>query len=124
MRVSIDHVGLHVSNLEEAVSFYQQTLGLKIHRRMRVGEVEIAFLNLNGTYLELVQRPGSPEGAPPGRWSHFAVYVEDFDGLVSRLESLGLELRRITLPDGTRIVFFKDPDGHDIEVSERRIASE
>ena len=122
MRVSIDHVGLHVSDLEEAVSFYQQTLGLKIHRRMRVGEVEIAFLDLDGAYLELVQRPGSPEGPPPGRWSHFAVYAEEFDELVSRLEGLGLKLRRVTLPDGTRIVFFKDPDGHDIEVLERRVA--
>ena len=122
MRASIDHIGLHVSNLEKAVDFYQRTLGLRVHKRMRVGDVEIAFLDLNGTYLELVQRPGSPEGAPPGRWSHFAVYVDEFDELASRLEGLGLELRRVTLPDGTRIVFFKDPDGHDVEVLERRVA--
>ena len=122
MKASIDHVGLHVSNLEEAVRFYQRTLGLRLHKLMRVGEVEIAFLDLNGTYLELVQRPGSPEGPPEGRWSHLAVHVDDFDGLVSRLEEMGLELRRITLPDGTRIIFFKDPDGHDVEVSERGIA--
>jgi catechol 2,3-dioxygenase-like lactoylglutathione lyase family enzyme len=122
MRASIDHVGIHVSDLERSLRFYGETLGLKLYRRMKIGDVEIAFLDLRGTYLELVHRRGAPEGPPKGRWSHVALVVDDFDGVVSRIEEMGLGLRRITLPDGTRIVFFKDPDGHDVEVLERGVA--
>lgn len=122
MKATIDHIGLHISDLEKALRFYEETLGLRLHKLMRIGEAEIAFLHLNGTYLELVHRPGSPEGPPRGRWSHIALHVDDFDGLVQRLEEEGLELRRLTLPDGIRIIFFKDPDGHDVEVLERGVA--
>jgi catechol 2,3-dioxygenase-like lactoylglutathione lyase family enzyme len=37
----------------------------------------------------------------------------------SRLEGLGLVLRKVTLGDGSRIAFFKDPDGHDVEIMEK-----
>jgi len=39
--------------------------------------------------------------------------------LVGRLRGMGLELREMALDDGSRIVFFKDPDGHDVEIDEK-----
>ncbi len=37
----------------------------------------------------------------------------------SKLEGIGLELRKIKLDNGRRIAFFKDPDGHDVEIMEK-----
>ena len=39
--------------------------------------------------------------------------------MLGRLRAKGLELREMTLDDGSRIVFFKDPDGHDVEIDEK-----
>ena len=119
---AIDHVGIYVSDLERSIRFYQEIFGFPLHKRLRVGDVQAAFLDVKGTYLEVVEKPGEPKGAPAGAWSHIAFYVDDFDGMVSKLEGMGLKLERITLPDGTRIVFFKDPDGHDVEIDERKVA--
>jgi catechol 2,3-dioxygenase-like lactoylglutathione lyase family enzyme len=52
---------------------------------------------------------------------HIAFHVKDFDDLESNLEKMGLELRKMNLNDGSRIAFFKDPDGHDIEIMERSL---
>jgi catechol 2,3-dioxygenase-like lactoylglutathione lyase family enzyme len=30
-----------------------------------------------------------------------------------------LELRKVNLANGRRIAFFKDPDGHDVEIMEK-----
>jgi len=32
---------------------------------------------------------------------------------------MGLELRKVTMADGSRIAFFKDPDGHTVEMMEK-----
>lgn len=38
---------------------------------------------------------------------------------MSKLEKTALELRKVTLGDGSRIAFFKDPDGHSIEIMDK-----
>ena len=62
------------------------------------------------------QRTGS---APARRWNHTAYGVDDYDAIESRLEGIGVELRKIKLDNGRRISFFKDPDGHDVEIMEK-----
>jgi hypothetical protein len=45
--------------------------------------------------------------------------VENYDAMELMLEGKGLELRKVTLDNGSRIAFFKDLDGHDIEIMEK-----
>jgi len=113
---SLDHVGIYVKNLKRSLRFYVDIFGFPEHHRFSMGESKIAVLDVGGGLLELIQRPGAPAEAPRGRWSHVAFHIDDFDGLVSKLEERGLELRKVSLDDGSRIAFFKDPDGHDIEI--------
>jgi len=115
----LDHVGLYVKDLAKSVVFYGEIFGFEVSRTMELGEAKIAFLDISGGLLELIQRPGEPGKAPEGRWNHTAYTVDDYPAMEAKLEEMGLELRKVTLGDGKRIAFFKDPDGHDVEIMER-----
>jgi catechol 2,3-dioxygenase-like lactoylglutathione lyase family enzyme len=114
----VDHIGIYIKDLERSLGFYDKVFGFPVHHRMEAGVSKIAFLDIGGCLLELIQRTGAPCEAPEGSWSHVAIHIDDYDNLVSKLEAMGLELRKRTLDDGSRITFFKDPDGHDIEITE------
>lgn len=119
---SLDHIGIYVKDLEQALKFYSDVFGFSEHHRFSSGESKIAVLNVGRGLLELIQRPGAPAEAPKGRWSHVAFHIDVYDDLVSKLEEMGLELRKVTLEDGSRLAFFKDPDGHDIEIMEKGLS--
>jgi len=119
MAASLGHVGIHVRDLERSLRFYTGVFGFHVRRRLSVGESLFAILDVGGGWLEIIQRPDGPAEAPEGRGSHIAFHIEDYDGLISKLEEVGFELRKVTLDDGSRIAFFKDPDGHDIEIVEK-----
>jgi catechol 2,3-dioxygenase-like lactoylglutathione lyase family enzyme len=114
---TLDHVGIYVEDLAKSVVFYGEVFGFHVERTMETSTSKIAFLDVGGDTLELIQRPGAP-GKTEGPWSHVAFKVEHYHAMESRLEGLGLELRKVTLGDGSRIAFFKDPDGHDVEIME------
>jgi lactoylglutathione lyase len=116
---NLDHVGVYVKDLSKSLSFYKQVFGWNVVREFSSGEAKIALVDIGGGLLELVQRPGSPGKAPEGNWSHLALHVDDWEGKVRKLESMGLELRKVTMADGSRIAFFKDPDGHTVEIMEK-----
>ena len=115
----LDHVGLYIKDLAKSVVFYGEVFGFKVVRTMELGEAKIAFLDIGGGLLEFIQRPGEPGDPPKGRWSNTAYAVDDYDALESKLEGMGLELRKVKLDDGRHIAFFKDPDGHEVEILEK-----
>ena len=94
---ALDHVGFFVKDLAKSVVFYGETLGLQVTRTMELGELKIAFLDIGGGLLELIEGPPTP---PEGFWNHTAFKVDDYDGMVSKLEGLGLELRKMQLENG------------------------
>jgi len=114
---TLDHIGIYVKDLAKSVVFYGEVFGFQVSRTMETSTSKIAFLDVGGGTLELIQRPGAP-GKTEGPWSHVAFKVDDYDAMESRLEDMGLELRKVTRGDGSRIAFFKDPDGHDVEIME------
>lgn len=120
---NLDHVGVYVKDLERSLTFYRGVFGWKVVREFGSGEAKIAVVDIGGGLLEFVQRPGSPGKAPEGSWSHLALHVDDWEGEVRKLESMGLELRKVTMADGSRIAFFKDPDGHTVEMMEKGFTS-
>ncbi len=114
----IDHVGLFVKDLAKSIDFYEETLGLKVTNTMNFGESKIAFLDIGGGLLELLERHDTEINPPKGYWNHTAFKVDNFNETISKLEKIGLELRKMQVDNGSRIAFFKDPDGHDIEIME------
>jgi catechol 2,3-dioxygenase-like lactoylglutathione lyase family enzyme len=120
----LDHCGVYVKDLEKSLAFYKDVFGWKEKTRFGSGEAKIAVLNMGKGLLELVQRPGSPGTPPGGNWTHIALHIDSWDAKVKKLEGKGMELRKVTMGDGSHIAFFKDPDGHTLEIMEKGLSLE
>jgi len=86
----IDHVGLHVADLERSVAFYDRHfwLGFKKYVQQTVtGGPRTAYLRLGDTVRELAHRP---EGAMTG--FHFCLETDTFDVAVSALQAAGVPI--------------------------------
>ena len=118
----LDHCGVYVKDLENSLAFYKEIFGWKEKTRWTSGEAKIAVLDMGKGLMELVQRPGSPGTPPGGNWTHLAIHVHDFTDKVRKLEEKGLELRKVTMGEGAHIAFFKDPDGHTVEIMEKGLS--
>jgi lactoylglutathione lyase len=118
----LDHIGVYVKDLEKSLQFYKDTFDWKEKTRFTSGEAKIAVLDMGKGLIELVQRPGSPAAPPAGNWTHLAIHVPDFANMVKKLETKGLQLRKVTMGDGAHIAFFTDPDGHTVEIMEKGLS--
>lgn len=115
----IDHVAIHVENLERSVSFYEKHFGFKNYFQHTVGVgPRIAYLKLGGTVLELTERPEPMSGF------HFCLETDNFDDSVSKLQAGGVPLVRAPHETAAREprehnwrrVVFRGPDGEQIEL--------
>jgi catechol 2,3-dioxygenase-like lactoylglutathione lyase family enzyme len=116
---SLDHIGLYVTDLKRTIEFYKQLFNFPLKDSFELGEAKIGLMEIGGGLLEFIQRPGSPGSPPEGNWTHLAFYVPDFDGKISILDGMNIERRLVTMEDGERLCFFKDPDGHTVELMEK-----
>ena len=83
--LKLDHFAFEVSNMDDALAFYQEKLGLKLLSR-NINEEhheEYAFLELDAGTLELITVTNRPkEPAPPIRppyCPHLAFKTDDMD---------------------------------------------
>ena len=116
----IDHTALHVSDLEKSIAFYETHFGFEAYFRhnVRMG-IEIAYLKLGDTVLELTGRAD-----PPLNGFHFCLETDDFEGAVAKLKAAGVEIHtephdtaaRAPREQGWRRVVFKGPDGEQVEI--------
>ncbi|MFP4395999.1 MAG: methylmalonyl-CoA epimerase [Anaerolineales bacterium] len=120
----IDHVAIAVKDLDDALAFYRDALGLEVTGRREVPAegVEIAFLPTADTEIELIS-PLDPENSI-GRFlekrgegiHHLCVGVEDIEAAVAQLQDEGArvlsEIKRHA--DGTRYVFIHPKSTHGV----------
>jgi methylmalonyl-CoA/ethylmalonyl-CoA epimerase len=96
----IDHIGVAVEDLDEAVALYRDRLGMREHHRETVEEqgVHAVLLDVGESHVELIS-PIRPEGSVarflerngPGL-HHTAYRTDDIDAELERLVSAGLRL--------------------------------
>jgi catechol 2,3-dioxygenase-like lactoylglutathione lyase family enzyme len=103
------NVTLMVSDLERAVRFYRDKLGLALV--YRAGD-DWAQLAMNGLTVGLhPRRPGADAPQPQGQIS-LGFEVDHLDQAMKALRAKGIEFAPETQDDpGARIAFFSDPDG-------------
>ncbi len=100
MAKEVDHIGILVSNLEEATKLYQDCFGATIEKTETIPErgVKATVLTLTrGTKLELLEPLPDSNMArileKRGEGLHHITFeVDDVDGELSRLSELGVEL--------------------------------
>jgi catechol 2,3-dioxygenase-like lactoylglutathione lyase family enzyme len=138
-------VGLTVSDMDSSVAFYTRVLDFaKVTDDEVAGapyenltgvfgvRLRVVRLRLGEEYLQLTQyvasagRPAPVDSRSNDRWfQHVAIIVSDMDSAYARLRgfkvrhaSTGPQLLPKTIPNaaGIRAFYFRDPDGHPLEI--------
>ena len=116
----IDHVALHVTDLDGSVKFYEKHFGFRHYFQHAAGSgAQIAYLKLGDTVLELTHHF---DGAMTG--FHFCLETDNLDETVAKLQNNGVKLIRAPhdtaarepRENGWRRVVFAGPDGEQIEL--------
>lgn len=111
----IHHVNLLVSDLEPALRFYTDALGLVPLDRPPF-DFEGAWLAAGDQQVHLVVTPDLPSEST----QHFALLVDDLESVVAELRSEGL---RVSSPQAIADIaqqsFLRDPSGNLIELHQR-----
>jgi catechol 2,3-dioxygenase-like lactoylglutathione lyase family enzyme len=118
---------LYVNSFESACPFYEQLLGLNsIYRDQRlcaydVGSRGVLLLFLHGHSLETVKLPGGTipphDGNGPAHIA-FSIAAGELAAWEMQLAKAGVEIEgRTKWPRGGESIYFRDPDGHLIELA-------
>jgi methylmalonyl-CoA/ethylmalonyl-CoA epimerase len=96
----IEHIGIAVNSLEEAIPYYENMLGLKCYAVEEVAEqkVKTAFFQVGDTKIELLEST-SPDG-PVGKFiekkgqgvHHLAFAVDNVNDSLNELGEKGVQL--------------------------------
>jgi lactoylglutathione lyase len=146
----LSHVGLTVRDLDASLAFWRDRLGLPelgrglvewehLDRIVGIDDTQIEWAELElpgGAFLELFaywRPPGAalPTGGMnrPGT-THICLEVDDIEQVTERLRAGGYQASSrelVTIPRGAykdfKCIYFLDPDGFTLELSERPSAS-
>jgi lactoylglutathione lyase len=123
------HTMLRVHDLDKAVDFFTNKLGLRELRRhdSEAGRFTLVFIGSgaegDSAEIELTYNWDEKEPYPTGRFfGHLAFEVADIYQTCRRLEAAGVDVLRP--PRDGRMAFVKSPDGHSVELLQRGPALE
>ena len=128
----LDHIGIAVTEIEQAGKFYTDVLGLKIENVENVAEqkVNVAFIPITDSEVELLEST-EPDGPVAKHISargegvqHIAFRVEDIEKTLKELKERGVRLIDQTPrkgAGGAKIAFIhpKETNGVLVEICER-----
>jgi len=121
----IDHIGIVVNDIEEALVVYQQALGLSLAEIQERPDqaVTIAFLRSGETTIELVQPVTSDSDVAKFLQArgegihHICLEVDDIEEALPDLRAKGLQLideMPNTGPEGERFAFIHPKSAHGV----------
>jgi len=100
MLSAVDHVGVAVESIDDALAIYRDTLGMPLVHRETVSEqgVDAALLDVGDSHLELLEPLGPDTGV--GRFlarrgpglHHVAYRVESVEDTLEKLRAAGVRL--------------------------------
>ena len=123
------HTMLRVGDLQRAIDFYTQVLGMKLLRTTERPEQKysLAFVgygsNPEHAELELTYNHGVSSYELGSAYGHIAIGVPDAHAACDRIRASGGNVTREAGPvkGGTTVIaFVEDPDGYKIELIERK----
>ncbi|MDQ6660374.1 MAG: VOC family protein, partial [Chloroflexota bacterium] len=124
----IHHITIVCSNAQRTVDFYTQVLGMRLVKKTvnfdDPGSYHLYFGNETGqpgSAITFFEWPGALQGHPGiGGTHHFAMIVNDYDGLLKwkrRLADMGLVVDGPLDRHYFKSIYFNDPDGTILEIA-------
>lgn len=125
-----DHFAFEVSDLDAAIAFYRDALGLTLAFREVDDEHHeaFAFLQLEGGNLELLQCldekncpvPRERPDVRPSYSPHIALATENLAGVITTLKKKGVEILKgpMEIAGKVRWLYVADPDNNVVEFVE------
>ncbi len=96
----VDHIGIAVNSIDEALKFWEAALGVKCHGVEEVAEqkVKTAFLPIDDSEIELLE--GTAEDSPICKYiakngqgiQHIAIRVANLEAALAELKEKGVRL--------------------------------
>jgi len=117
--IKVDHIGIAVKSIKDALKFYSDILGLKLTGEEVISEqkVKTAFLPIGDTEVELLEST-EPDG-PVAKFierkgegiQHIAFKVNDIEAALKELEEKGIRLidRKPRIGAGNKKIAFLHP---------------
>ena len=100
MKATLDHIGIAVANIDEALRFYRDALGLEIEAPEEVSSqrVRAHFIPLGQSALELLE--ATDDSSPIAKYNakrgpglhHITLRVDDIAAALARLRERGVRL--------------------------------
>ncbi|HET6568908.1 MAG TPA: VOC family protein [Rhodothermales bacterium] len=124
------HCGIAVSDLDAAISWYEDNLGFRVEKRFRLPDAHLDIANLtspSGARIELLQQE-TPTPSPntgrdlltPGAM-HLCFEVDDVEALTAELKARNVQITqepKIIAPAGVKNCWIADLEGNPIEFIE------
>ena len=124
------HIGIYVTNREEAIRFYETVLGFKLLYKVdnESDGLLIAMLQLGNCYIEVLEPPENKNLIVSGAKStvnHIGITVTDIDAALAHVKSYGYEFEDRGIYDvpkfgredlDLKVAFFRGPNGERIEL--------
>jgi catechol 2,3-dioxygenase-like lactoylglutathione lyase family enzyme len=112
----IDHIVLHVSDVQRSRDFYTERLGMTAYRE---NDSQV-FLHAGTQGVALFKRQADETAAAGGDLNHLALTVAGgtYESLKAELEANGIAVSG--RPGDDRCIYFSDPDGHRLQLIFRK----
>jgi catechol 2,3-dioxygenase-like lactoylglutathione lyase family enzyme len=108
----IDHVVLHVADIERSKRFYIDLLGFQVAHE----SAWQSFLHCGSQQVALFQMRGGGEIHAGSEMNHMALRLEsgEYEDVKATLEAAGVKVDG--RPGDDRCIYFNDPDGHRLQL--------
>jgi catechol 2,3-dioxygenase-like lactoylglutathione lyase family enzyme len=114
--LAVHHMSINVDDVEAALRFYTEVLGLGQRTDRPDFSFGGAWLDAGGQQVHLI------EGQPPaGLGQHFALLVADLDAVVAELREQGIEVSDPRPVGQGRQAFVTDPSGNLVELHQTAV---
>ena len=116
MRFRFDCVFYYVSDIDRAISFYADMLGLKL-----ISRDVVARFDIDGVLFEVVPTASTtkPQGSGNAR---LCLQVDDIHEALEELQAKGVHTTQVQEEEAGMLASFEDPDGNEIYVWQRKVA--
>ena len=118
---SIDHVNMKVRNLRQSAEFYNNLFGFEIKQKENSNKLGVPSQIIGNDTIKLCMYE-VPTMSPEGGIAHFGFNVENFEDIIEKCNEIRVEILYggYVEFEKSRSVYIKDPNGYEIELSERQ----